>query len=276
MNPSENVDDWVDIKVPSNWEVEGFGIPIYVNHQYEFADFKAPVTDDMKFIGGRYPKNPGKVPADYNPVGSYRREFNINSDWDGNEIFLHIGAMKSGGFVWLNGNYVGYSQGSKLPSEFNITEFAQPGNNTIAIQIFRWTDGSYLECQDFWRISGIERSVFVYAQPKLRIKDFEVVSTGDGAYKNGLLDLDVVIENHLSKNKKSQVSFKLYDEVETVVGISDLQKLVKNNAKKQFDLVPFITDSITSSKHLDVFHQHLFENSPFSDNFLFFIYKLVC
>lgn len=162
MNPSENIDAWDTIKVPSNWEVEGYGIPIYVNHQYEFADFKAPVSDDMEFINdssGSYvttvPKTPGKVPSEYNPVGSYRRDFNINSDWDGKKIFLHIGAMKSGGFVWLNGEYIGYSQGSKLPSEFDITQFAKFGKNTIAIQIFRWTDGSYLECQDFWRISGI-------------------------------------------------------------------------------------------------------------------------
>ncbi|MEI6866779.1 glycoside hydrolase family 2 TIM barrel-domain containing protein [Flavicella sp.] len=230
MDPSESVDDWDNIKVPSNWEVEGYGIPIYVNHQYEFSDFKAPVADDMEFIDGIYPKNPGKVPADYNPVGSYRREFNINSDWDGNEIFLHIGAMKSGGFVWLNGEYVGYSQGSKLPSEFNITEFARSGNNTIAIQVFRWTDGSYLECQDFWRISGIERSVFVYAQPKLRIKDFEVVSTLDGAYKNGILDLDVVIKNHHSKNKKSQVTFRLYDaKNKLIISKSSELAVIKHN-----------------------------------------------
>jgi len=135
MNPSENVADWDAIKVPSNWEVEGYGIPIYVNHQYEFADYKAPVADDMEF-DGIYPKFPGKVPHEYNPVGSYRRDFNIAEDWDGKEIFLHIGAMKSGGFVWINGEYIGYSQGSKLPSEFNITKTAKPGKNTIAIQIY--------------------------------------------------------------------------------------------------------------------------------------------
>jgi beta-galactosidase len=240
MNPSENVDAWDIIKVPSNWEVEGFGSPIYANHQYEFADYKAPVADDMEFVidsSGSYvrtvPKYPGKVPSEYNPVGSYRRDFNINADWDGNEIFLHIGAMKSGGFVWLNGSYVGYSQGSKLPSEFNITQFAKSGTNTIAIQIFRWTDGSYLECQDFWRISGIERSVYVYAQPKLRIKDFEVVSNLDGAYKNGLLDLDVVIENHLSKNKKSQVAFKLYDSSSQLIASESSVLAVLGNNESQ-------------------------------------------
>ena len=211
MNLVENVSNWDTIKVPSNWEVEGYGIPIYVNHQYEFADYKAPIADDMEFIDRIYPKNPGDVPDTYNPVGSYRRDFNISGAWDGKELFLHIGAMKSGGFVWLNGKYIGYSQGSKLSAEFNITKAAKIGKNTIAIQIFRWTDGSYLECQDFWRISGIERSVFIYAQPKLRIKDFEVVSTLDDSYKHGVLNLFVDVKNHFKKNKKGTFSYKLLD-----------------------------------------------------------------
>ena len=122
MKPSFLLNDWKEIKVPSNWEVEGFGTPIYVNHQYEFSDYKAMIADDMELIDKIYPKNPGKVPHKYNPVGSYRRDFEIDSTWTGKEIFLHIGAMKSGGFVWLNGRYIGYSQGSKLPSEFNITK----------------------------------------------------------------------------------------------------------------------------------------------------------
>ncbi|WP_432221027.1 glycoside hydrolase family 2 TIM barrel-domain containing protein [Flavobacterium sp. TMP13] len=210
MNPSENIDGWDNIKVPSNWEVEGYGIPIYVNHQYEFADYKAPIASDME-LDGVYPKYPGKVPKENNPVGSYRRDFDLAQDWDGKEIFLHLGAMKSGGFVWLNGEYIGYSQGSKLPAEFNITKQAKPGKNTIALQIFRWTDGSYLECQDFWRISGIERSVYVYAQPKVRIKDFEVVSTLDKAYENGLFSLDIELKNHLQKKQKLKVAYSILD-----------------------------------------------------------------
>ena len=211
MDPLENVSDWDEIKVPANWEVEGYGVPIYVNHQYEFSDFKASVSAEMEFVDGIYPKNPGKVPQDYNPVGSYRRDFSIDDDWEEKEIFLHIGAMKSGGFVWINGEYIGYSQGSKLPAEFNITKAAKPGKNTIAIQIFRWTDGSYLECQDFWRISGIERSVFVFAQPKVRIRDFEVVSTLDKGYENGLFNLEIELKNHLQKEQQVHVSYQLLD-----------------------------------------------------------------
>lgn len=212
--PSEDVSNWDNIKVPSNWEVEGYGIPIYTNHKYEFSDERNMIVDDleMKDIGyTKVPKNPGKIPHKYNPVGSYRRDFNLPKNWNGKEIFLHLGAIKSGAFVWLNGKYVGYSQGSKLPSEFNITKYAKSGKNTIALQIFRWTDGAYLECQDFWRISGIERDVFVYAQPKIRIKDFYITSTLQNDYKDGLFDLDIWIQNHLSKKQKASITYELFD-----------------------------------------------------------------
>lgn len=223
FNPEENLDSWDPIKVPANWEVEGFGIPIYVNHQYEFADYKAPISKDIK-LDGVYPKNPGKTPHDTNPVGSYRRDFILPENFNNKQLFLHIGAMKSGGFVWLNGRYVGYSQGSKLPAEFDITKHAQLGKNTIAIQIFRWTDGSYLECQDFWRISGIERSVFIYEQPKVRVKDFEITSTLDGAYKNGVFSTDIQLKNHLKTKQEIQLSYKIYDK----------NKLLANEIKKTF------------------------------------------
>ncbi len=235
MNPKEDVSTWDDIKVPSNWEVEGFGVPIYVNHQYEFSDYKAPVADDMEFVDRIYPKNPGKVPNQYNPVGTYVRDFSIDNNWDGKEMFLHIGAMKSGGFVWLNGEYIGYSQGSKLPVEFNITKAAKKGNNKIAIQIFRWTDGSYLECQDFWRISGIERSVYVYAQPKIRVQDYEVLSVLDGAYKNGVFELSVQLENNFSKTTKGSISYKLLNSEAKIVASETKSFAVKNSKENNFN-----------------------------------------
>ena len=230
MNPSNTLDDWTTIKVPSNWEVEGFGTPIYANHQYEFASYKAPIADDME-LDGIYPKFPGKVPHNYNPVGSYRRDFTIDENWNEKEIFLHIGAMKSGGFVWLNGTYIGYSQGSKLPAEFNITKAAKKGKNTIAIQIFRWTDGSYLECQDFWRISGIERDVYIYAQPKVRIKDFEVFSSLDKAYQNGIFELELELKNHLNKNQQTTIKCKIVKNNEVLYSTSQKTKIDKNASK---------------------------------------------
>ena len=212
MKPTYILNDWKEIKVPSNWEVEGFGTPIYVNHQYEFSDYRSMIADDMELIDKIYPKNPGKVPHTYNPVGSYRRDFEIDSTWTNKEIFLHIGALKSGGFVWLNGRYIGYSQGSKLPSEFNITKAAKTGKNTIAIQIFRWTDGSYLEAQDFWRISGIERDVYIYAQPTIRIQDIDIQATLDNTFTEGFLDVNVDFQNHEKYNKELFVLYQLFDE----------------------------------------------------------------
>ncbi|MEN8120460.1 MAG: glycoside hydrolase family 2 TIM barrel-domain containing protein [Bacteroidota bacterium] len=254
MKPGFNLENWDKIKVPANWEIEGFGIPIYVNHQYEFADYKAPVSDEMKFVDRIYPADPGKVPHDYNPVGSYRREFVLDEDWLGKEIFLHMGAMKSGGFVWVNGKYVGYSQGSKLPAEFDITKYLQKGKNTIALQIFRWTDGSYLECQDFWRISGIERSVYIYAQPKIRIKDFEVVSKLDAAYVNGKFDLTVDLQNHLSKKQKLKLSYQLLDVDKKIVKSATHNIQVEGNA----DVSVNLSADIKNVKQWNAEHPNLY------------------
>ncbi|GGH02302.1 beta-galactosidase [Polaribacter pacificus] len=253
MNPKEHLRGWNEIRVPSNWEVEGYGVPIYVNHQYEFSDYKAMVADDMELVDRVYPKNPGKVPHQYNPVGSYRRDFNLDKNWNAKELFLHIGAMKSGGFVWLNGTYIGYSQGSKLPSEFNITKAAKKGKNTLAIQIFRWTDGSYLEGQDFWRISGIERSVYIYGQPKIRLQDFEVLSTLDKTYKHGRLELDVQLQNHENTVKQAQVQYQLYD------GSKLLTKETKNIDlnKKAINTVSFKT-SVIDVKAWSAEHPNLY------------------
>ncbi len=233
FSPSYNTKKWDDIKVPANWEVEGFGTPIYVNHQYEFTDYKAMVSNDMKLIDKVYPKNPGKVPHDYNPVGSYKRTFTVDKNWNEKEVFLHIGAMKSGGFVWINGKYIGYSQGSKLPAEFNIGKHLRAGENTIAIQIYRWTDGSYLECQDFWRISGIERSVYLYAQPETRIKDFEISSLLDKTYKNGVLDIDVELQNHSAKDKELEIIYKLVNSSNKLIDTqSKTITIAKNSIEK--------------------------------------------
>ncbi|WP_034046044.1 glycoside hydrolase family 2 TIM barrel-domain containing protein [Wocania ichthyoenteri] len=242
MNLDEDVNNWNNIKVPANWEIEGFGIPIYVNHQYEFADYKAPIANDIEFIDRVYPKNPGNVPDNYNPVGSYKRSFHLESTWENKEVFLHIGAMKSGGFVWINGIYIGYSQGSKLPAEFNITKALKIGENSIAIQIFRWTDGSYLECQDFWRISGIERDVYIYAQPKVRIQDIEVKSVLDGAYKNGVFESSVTVQNHSSKQQPIQVSYKILDEQSKVCASNIVKTKASANVKHVVNFSGVIKD----------------------------------
>lgn len=252
---SYNTKGWNAIKVPSNWEVEGFGVPIYRNHQYEFADYKAPLSNEIEFINRYIPKHPGKIPHDYNPVGSYKRSFQIKDSWNDKEIFLHIGAMKSGGFVWINGHYVGYSQGSKLPAEFNVSKYIKKGKNYIAIQIFRWTDGSYLECQDFWRISGIERDVYLYAQPKLRIKDVNINSLLDATYQNGVLDVELLLKNHTSKRKTVDINYELLDKANFIVS-TGTKSVILNKEDEQS--VTFL-ETIKNAKLWTAEHPNLYK-----------------
>lgn len=255
FKPSYNTKKWEDIKVPANWEVEGFGTPIYANHQYEFAHYKYPISKEMEYVDVKHPKTPGKVPHDYNPVGSYKRTFSIDKSWNDKEVFLHIGAMKSGGFVWINGNYVGYSQGSKLPAEFNISKYLHKGKNTIAIQIYRWTDGSYLECQDFWRISGIERDVYLYAQPKTRIKDLEISSLLDKTYKNGVLDIDVEFQNHNNDDKELTVIYKLINNTNKLIDTQNKTVTIPKNSLKTINF----TKTINSIQSWSAEHPNLYK-----------------
>ncbi|MFA6278211.1 MAG: glycoside hydrolase family 2 TIM barrel-domain containing protein [Pedobacter sp.] len=178
---------WDNFKVPANWEVNGYGLPIYVNQPYEFAG--------RKLTGNRM-NPPFDIPEDNNPVGSYRRKINIPENWKNRQVFISLGAVKSAFFIWVNGKKVGYSEDSKLAAEFDITKYVKPGENTIALQVYRWSDGSYLECQDMWRISGIERDVYLYSTPKLDIRDFKAIGTLDHTYTNGLLNVDVTVENY--------------------------------------------------------------------------------
>ncbi len=173
--PAADVGDWPETPVPSNWMFQGYDIPIYVNMSYEFA---------------RNPKPPF-VPHDRNPVGSYRRTFTVPADWAGMDVYLHFGAVKSFFYVWVNGEKLGFSKDSKTPAEWNVTKFLKPGENVLAAEVYRWSDGSYLECQDFWRLAGIERDVYLYAAPKLRIRDFEVRAGLDDRYRDGRLAVTV-------------------------------------------------------------------------------------
>ncbi len=178
-----NFDDsnWDDFKVPATWEVNGYGYPIYVNIKYEFEHLMKP--------------DPPRVPVDYNPVGSYRRKISIDKSWSGKEIFIHFGSAKSNLFVWVNGEFVGYGEDGKLPSEFNITKFVKTGENVIAFQVYRWSDGTYLECQDMWRVSGVTRDCYIYARPPVHLRDFEVIPELDENYQNGSLQIKTSFAN---------------------------------------------------------------------------------
>ncbi|MBR8536989.1 DUF4981 domain-containing protein [Carboxylicivirga sediminis] len=170
------VNDWPTIPVPANWQMEGYGTPIYTNVKYPFK------------------MDPPNIPTEYNPVGSYARTFAVPDSWDRNQVILHFGAVNSAMYVWVNGQQVGYSQDSKTPAEFDITQYIQKGENKLAVEVYRWCDGSYLEDQDMWRLSGIERDVYLYALPHTHIQDFFVKGGLDAQYKNGLFQLDVALE----------------------------------------------------------------------------------
>jgi len=169
---------WAEIPVPSNWELEGYGVPIYINAGYPFT------------------KDPPRIAHDNNPVGSYRTRFTVPEDWSGRRVFVHFGAVSSAFYLWVNGEMVGYSQGSKTPAEFDVTAYVRPGENLLAAEVYRWSDGSYLEDQDFWRLSGIQRDVFLFATPDVHVRDVFAVARLDDEYRDGLLTVEARVRNH--------------------------------------------------------------------------------
>lgn len=187
---------WSTIPVPSNWQRKGYGKPLYTNVNYPF------------------PKDAPHIPADDNPVGSYRRWFEVSNDWNDRETFITFDGVKSAFYLWVNGEKVGYSQGSRTPAEFNITQYVKPGKNLVAVEVYRWCDGSYLEDQDFWRLAGIFRDVYLTSRGPSHIRDFTITSTdatlsvdaeivGKGSLDVELFDADGV---QVAKDRKASVS----------------------------------------------------------------------
>jgi len=209
--------DWDNIEVPSNWEMKGYDVPIYVNISYPFK------------------KNPPFIPHEYNPVGSYKRDFKIPSVWRNKEVFLQFGAVASAFYVWVNEQLVGYSQDSKTPAEFNITKYLRRGNNSIAVEVYRWCDGSYLEDQDFFRLSGIQRTVFLQARPKTLINDFFAVGDLVNNYKDGLLKLGVSLKNISGKESNFVVEASIFDNGQELYSESKNVKLADNKADINFE-----------------------------------------
>ena len=209
----ENYDasDWKTIQVPSNWEINGYGTPIYVNVDNEFR-----------------PNNPPEVPTVDNPVGCYILDFEVPNSWmkwrfpdnnlplsatKGRKVFINFGAVKSSFYLWINGHFIGYREDSKTNAEFDITQEVHSGRNRLAMKVFRFSNGSYFECQDFWRLSGIERDVTLYSKPAVHVEDYEVHAGLDETYKNGTFAIDLWIDNnHLMRQMKNgKVQVSLYD-----------------------------------------------------------------
>lgn len=173
--PQYNTHKWKNIQVPGSWELQGFDAPIYTDTRYPF------------------PPNPPYVPTDYNPVGAYVRDFTVPNNWNGMDIFIDFEGVESAYFVWVNGELAGYAEDSRLSSQFNITKLLKKGKNRLAVKVFRYSDGSYLEGQDYWKYSGIERSVYLYARPQSRVKDFHMTADLIHKYKDGNLNLDIML-----------------------------------------------------------------------------------
>ncbi|MHC4205931.1 MAG: beta-galactosidase, LacZ type [Planctomycetota bacterium] len=192
--PRYDVSKWDEIPVPSNWQMHGYGRPIYLNMRYPF------------------PVNPPYIPHDYNPVGSYRTEFRIPSGWKNRQVFLHFDGVKSASYIWINGRKVGYSQDSMLPAEFNVTKYLRKGKNTLAVEVYRWSDSSYLEDQDMWRLSGIYRNVYLFSTPQVHIRDFAVRTDLDDSYTDATLMIRPRIINYVKQDLKGwTVEAQLYD-----------------------------------------------------------------
>lgn len=168
---------FVNINVPGSWELQGFDAPIYTDVRYPF------------------PANPPFVPADYNPVGMYVKSFTVPTSWRDCDIFIDFEGVESAFFCWVNGELAGYSEDSRLAAHFNITDLVKKGNNKLAVQVFRFSDGSYLEDQDYWKYSGIERDVFLYARPKCHVNDFILTASLVDEYKNGAFNLQIIPDN---------------------------------------------------------------------------------
>ncbi len=196
INPDINFSNWYDINVPGNMELQGYGDPIYTNIPYEFA-----------------PANP-KPPTlpDNVPVGVYKRNFEVPLAWLDKDIYLNMAGAKSGVYIFVNGQKVGYNEDSKNPGEFLLNPYVKEGINNITILVYRWSVGSWLECQDFWRLSGMEREVYIHLQPKYHIHDFHLEATMDSTYTHGNLKLDVVYSNSYNSDEPVQLYYEILND----------------------------------------------------------------
>jgi len=176
---------WKTIKVPANWELNGYGTPIYVNVDNEFR-----------------PNEPPFAPTVDNPVGCYLTEFNIPETWKDRLTFINFGAVKSAYYVWVNGRFVGYTEDAKTNAEFDLTPYVKVGKNTLAVKVYRFSNGSYFECQDFWRLSGIERDVMLYSKSTLNVYDYEIHAGLDKNYQNGTFSIKVKLQSNTNKIQK--------------------------------------------------------------------------
>lgn len=211
QNISFDDSKWTSIKVPANWEVEGFGYPIYLDERYPFTT--------------KWPN----VPIDYNPVGTYRKIIDIPNNFLTEEVILHFAGAKSAMYLYVNGSYVGYSQGSKTPAEFNISQYIKKGKNLIALQMFRWSDASYLESQDMLRMSGIERDVYIYTRPRIHLSDFHANTNLDDNYNDGIFYGNITVSNNTDGDVQKYIYVEILDGKYSIFKTQDSIKIKANS-----------------------------------------------
>jgi len=206
FKPGFDVSGWKEITVPSSWQMQGYDVPVYSNQAYLFRR-------DWPRVMGEPPRRFTTF-VNRNPVGSYRRDFEIPASWDGREVFINFDGVDSFFYLWINGKYVGFSKNSRNPAEFNITRFLKPGKNVVAAEVYRFSDGSYLECQDMWRLSGIFRSVAIHSKDKTHVRDLFVTTTPAASEDNGQWKLSVAVDvsEAAASGQRIRIDAMLYDE----------------------------------------------------------------
>ena len=264
-----NTGDWPLIEVPGNWQLLGYGVPNYINMRVDFTD--KPVA--------------GEVPEDNNPTGSYVTEFDVPAEWQDKQVMLVFGAVKSAFNLWVNGHHAGYAQDSKSPAEFDVSSLVKAGTNKLAIQVYRWSDGTYLELQDMWRLSGIERDVFVYARPKVHVQDFFADATLADDYQTGLLNFSGLVGNqgkHVIKDWKLKIEVSrdnnlLIDRVLPVSAVAPGTELAVSHSVELPDVLPWSAErpdlyelkiTLTDEKANDtqyIYHRIGFRRSELKD-----------
>lgn len=195
---------WKKIPVPSSWQLHGYDQPRYNDTAYPWEYQKTPI-------------NHPDTPKDYNPIGYYKREVELPKNWDGREVFISFQGVESAYYVYINGEYAGYSEDTFVGHDFNITPYLKEGKNEIAVKVYRWSDGSWLESQDMIKLSGIFRDVFMYSTPKVRMRDYTVITELDDKYKNSTLNIDVDLTKHENINGKFKVNALLFDENQNLI-----------------------------------------------------------
>lgn len=227
-----DVSSWETIPVPSNWEMQGYDRPIYANVEY-------PHSNTPPYIDARKGFNDGGANYGINPVGSYVRFFDLPAGWEKQRTFIHFSGIYSAAFVYLNGEYVGYTQGSNNVAEFDLSKYLRTGKNRLAVQVFRWSDGSYLECQDMFRMSGIFRDVYLYNVPRVSVRDHYITSKLDVAseYTSGEMSVNLMLDNRDRMKGVKNLIVKLFDpdgrlvaETEQQVNYSDKKETVYSKA----------------------------------------------